>query len=343
MAYSLLGLDIGSNTIKAVQLVHEDKGFRLHAAGLTPTPPKGFSSEAETDLKTLSETIRSLITDLKISTPNVVSALPESAIFTRVISLPSLTDKELASAIHWEAEQFVPVSLEEVNLVWEVLSRPKKTEAEKMEVLLIAAPKNLGEKYVSVLESAGLKPVALETELIAVARSLVGERPDSPTTLVISVGAKTTDLCIVNQGKIALTRSIATGGTALARAIAAALGFELSQAEEYKKSYGLLRGEMEDKIVKAIKPVFEVIVTEVKRALAFYQEQKPTLAVKRAVLCGGSAKLPGAVVYLAETLGFEVQVGDSWARVAMDEKRREKLGEEASIYTVAVGLAMRRV
>lgn len=343
MAYSLLGLDIGSNTIKAVQLVREETGFRLHTAGSTPAPLKGFASEAEADLKTMSEAIRTLIADLKVSTPNVVSALPESAIFTKVLSLPPLTDKELASAIHWEAEQCVPVPLEEVNLVWEVLSRPKKTTEGKMEVLLIAAPKNLGEKYVRVLEGAGLRPVALETEGIAVARSLVGESPDSPTALIISIGAQTTDLCIVKEGKITLTRSISTGGTALARAIATALGFELSRAEEYKKSYGLLKGEMEDKILEAIKPVFDVIVTEVKRALAFYQEQNPSSSVKRVVLCGGSAKLPGVVVYLAETLGLEVQIGDPWVKVSMDEKTREKLTKEAPTYAVSVGLAMRRV
>lgn len=339
--YSLLGLDIGSNTIKAVQLDHNAGRYQLKAYGIASTPPKGFESEADSDLEALSQAIKTLLLDSKVSTNNVVCALPESAVFTRVISLPILSDKELASAIHWEAEQYVPVPLDEVNLVWEVLERPK--QGKNMEVLLVAAPKALTEKYIRVLRGAGLKPLALETEIIAVARSLVGESKDSPTSLVISIGAKTTDICIVNKGRIALTRSISTGGAALARAVATSLGFDLPKAEEYKKSYGLLEGEMEGKIMVAIKPVFDLIVTEIKRALAFYQKGKPGEQVRRVVLCGGSAKLPGAVVYLAQSLGLEAQIGNPWQKVEMDEKTKGILAEEAAVYGVAVGLAMRGI
>ncbi|MBA7495520.1 Cell division protein FtsA [subsurface metagenome] len=339
--YSLLGLDIGSNTIKAVQLDHDNGRYRLRTYGLAPAPPKGFESEAESDMEALSQAVKNLLLDIKVSTSNVVCALPESAVFTRVITLPILSDKELASAIHWEAEQYVPVPLDEVNLVWEVLEKPK--QGKKMEVLLVAASKALGEKYIKVLNAAGLKPQALETETIAVARSLVGESEDSPTSLVISIGAKTTDVCVVKKGKIALTRSISTGGVALARAVATSLGFELPKAEEYKKSYGLLKEEMEGKIVAALKPVFDLIVAEIKRALAFYQKEKPGEQVKRAVLCGGSARLPGVVVYLAQSLGLETQIGNPWQKVETDEKTREVLAEEAIVYAVAVGLAMRRI
>lgn len=339
--YSLLGLDIGSNTIKAVQLDHNNGHYRLKAYGIAPTPPKGFESEAESDLETLSQALRNLLLDIKVSTSNVICALPESAVFTRVITLPILSDKELASAIHWEAEQFIPVPLEEVNLVWEVLERPQQGKI--MEVLLVAAPKALTEKYVRVLGGAGLKPLALETETIAVARSLVGENKDSLTSLVVSIGNKTTDICIVNKGKIALTRSISTGGAALARALATSLGFDLPKAEEYKKSYGLLKGEMESKIVDALRPVFDLIVAEIKRSLAFYEKGKPGEQVKQIVLCGGSARLPGAVVYLAQSLGLEAQIGNPWQKVEMDEKVREILAEEAAVYAVAVGLAMRGI
>lgn len=339
--YSLLGLDIGTSTIKAVQLDRGRGRFSLRAFGAVETPSGSLTSKAESDQIAVAQAIKELIHDAKITTPNVVAALPESQIFTRVIFLPSLTDKELASAIHWEAEQYVPIPLSEAHLVWEVLERPKKGSGEKMEVLLVAAPRFLGEKYEKVLGLAGLKPVALETELIALARSLVGENPDTPTTLIISVGNTTTDLCIVRQGKMSFTRSISIGGAALARAIATELGFSLSQAEEYKKSYGLLEKEAEGKIVKAIKPVFDVIVTEIKRALAFYQEQHSTDPIKRIVLCGGSAKLPGAVVYLAQSLGFEVQIGNPWERVQVGEEVREDLQEEGPRYAVAVGLAMR--
>lgn len=339
--YSLLGLDIGSHTIKVVQIDHQDGGCRLRAHGLAPAPPKGFESESETDLRAISEAVRNLVTGIRASTASVVCALPESAVFTRVITLPTLSDQELASAIHWEAEQYVPVPLDEINLVWEVLGKSAQTK--QMEVLLVAAPKGLSQKYLRVLQEAGLKPLALETEIIAVARSLAGEKPDAPTSLIVSIGAKTTDICIVDQGKIALTCSICTGGAALARAVATNLGFDLPRAEEYKKSYGLLEGEMEGKITAALKPVFDVILAEIKRALAFYQKEGRGQPIKRAVLCGGSARLPGAVVYLAESLGLETQIGNPWQEVQVEAQNQEALVEEGAVYAVAVGLAMRKV
>lgn len=339
--YSLLGLDIGSHTIKAVQLDHQNGGYRLRAYGLAPAPPKGFESESETDLQALSQAIKDLVTSIRVSTPNVVCALPESAVFTRVITLPSLSDKELASAIHWEAEQYVPVPLDEVNLVWEVLEKSSQTN--QMEVLLVAAPKALTQKYLRVLQGAALKPVALETEIVAVSRSLVGEKADAPTSLIISIGAKTTDICVVDRGKITLTRSISTGGAALARAVATNLGFDISKAEEYKKSYGLLEGEMEGKIIAALKPVFDVVLAEIKRALAFYQKEGRGQPIRRVVLCGGSARLPGVVVYLAESLGLETQIGNPWQNVSLEGPNQEALVEEGAVYAIAVGLATREV
>lgn len=336
--YSLLGLDIGSKIIKLVQLERRNNNFFLKGYGTVPTPPKGFASEAISDLQALSQTIRDLCGECRVSTQEVVSALPESSVFTRVISLPFLSDKELASAIHWEAEQYIPVPLEEVNLVWDVLEKDRRKN--KMQILLVAAPKNLARKYAQVLKDAGLKPVALETELIALARSLVGEASTSPTSLVISIGAKTTDICIVNKGKIALTRSISTAGEALTRSLATTLNFDPVKAEEYKKSYGL-KGEMEGKIKDALKPVFDLIVNEVKRALAFYQEENPGEQIKRVVLAGGSAKLPGAVIYLAEALGVETQIGNPWERIEMTEAEQNELLEQGPEYAVAVGLAER--
>src|SRR5205085_1646089 len=124
-------------------------------------------------------------------------------------------------------------------------------------------------------------------------RALVGNNPYSPTTLIINLGATTTDYAIVNDGFILLSRSIATGGTALTRAIAQTFNFELVQAEEYKKVYGLLEDQLEGKLFAALRPVFDVIVLESKRVIQAHEQQSPDKTVKRVVLSGGGARLPG--------------------------------------------------
>jgi len=218
-AQEYFGLDVGTSSIKAVQVKKEGIVAKLVTAGYIAAPTKKVLSESAVDQESVAAAISRLISSLKISTGNVISALPESQIFTRVIEMPILNDRELASAIKWEAEQYIPVPLTEVNLAWRVLSRPVKIEAgAKMEILLIAAPKVLVEKHVKILKMAGLNPVGLETEVVAMTRALVDKA--SPTTVIVSIGAYTTDICIARMGILSSTRSIATGGEALSKAIA---------------------------------------------------------------------------------------------------------------------------
>jgi type IV pilus assembly protein PilM len=183
--------------------------------------------------------------------------------------------------------------------------------------------------------------LSLETEITSVVRSLVQRVEGAPTTLVVSLGASTTDLSIVSVGKISFTRSIATGGLALARGVASELGFELDQATEYMKTYGLDATSLEGKVMQAIKPVFDVIVNEIRRALAFYATKHPESPVKRVIVTGGTAKLPGMVIYLAEALGLEVQLGNPWEGISLPNSVAAKLNEDSTSYAVSVGLALK--
>jgi type IV pilus assembly protein PilM len=188
---------------------------------------------------------------------------------------------------------------------------------------------------------AGLEPVSLEPEIIAISRSLVGQSPTP--TLIINLGAATTDISIVRNGVLTFTRSIASGGEALARAVAKEMGFELSQAEEYKRTYGLEEDKLEGKILAAVKPIFDTVIEEIKRSLVFYQEKYPEEPIKIVSLCGGTAKLPGLVVYLAQNLGIETQIGNPWVTVSHDPKLFPKIDEEGPVFAVALGLAMKEI
>ena len=342
-ALNHFGLDIGTHSIKAVQLGGQDTRPVFIAAGQVLTPAQS-GTDSEQDIFVVAETIKKLHQEAHISTDKAVTSLPESQIFTRVVELPNLTEKEVRSAIQWEAEQYVPIPMSEVRLDWQVLSKPKQSNnSEKVEVLLVAAPKVLIDRYLGILKAAGLTAVALETEITAVVRSLVQTVEGTPTTMVISVGASTTDLSIVTANQISFTRSIATGGFALARGVAQELGFELDQATEYTKTYGLDATQLEGKVMQAIKPIFDVVVNEIRRALAFYASKHPEAPVKRIVLTGGTANLPGLVLYLAESLGLEVQLGNPWEGISLPSQVSQRLIQGGTSYTVAVGLALKSI
>lgn len=338
---NFFGLDVGTNSIKVVELAKEGKGFRLVTFGLSPSPPKGFSSESSIDLEILAESIKKLVKDSRINTNNVAVALSETQVYTRVISTPPLSEDELSSAIRWEAEQYIPLPLSDVRLDYQILSMPDKNiPGAKAEVLLVAAPITTLNKYLKVLEHANLKPVLVETEIISVARSLVSS--SMPTSLLVDIGANTTEIAIVRQGSLSFTRSVATGGNALARAVSTDLGLEIGQAEEYKKSYGLDESKLSGKVEKAIKPIFDVIVSEMRRAISFYQKEKMD-TVSRAVLTGGTSRLPGIVTYLAQVLGIEVLVGDPWQTVTMTDQQKATLSLDGQLFSAAVGLAMKNL
>lgn len=339
-----LGLDIGRSSIKAVQLEKLGAGkFTLQAIGKIASPPKWIESEAEADKKSLAEAIKTLLREASVKAKITLASLPDSRIYTRLLSFPLLTNEELSSAIQWEADQYVPIPLDKVQLHWQIVEKQSLAQGGKMEVLLLAAPKLLTDQYVEIITKCGLDLKGLETESMALARSLIGQGQNAPTSLVVSIGSNSTDLSILHQGQVILTRSIATGGQALSRAAIDKLGFDPDQAEAYKNAYGILKDKLGGKLANALLPIVEIIVNETKRTTTFYLEQRPSDPIKRAVLCGGPAQMPGLVVYLAEQLGYEVVVGDPWSQIEIDPAIAEGVRKESAEYAIAVGLAMREI
>jgi len=333
------GLDIGSHNIKAVQLKKTQGKYLLVALGSAPSTSKGLLSEAESDLVTLSEIIKKLHQEIKIKTKNVVTALPQDQVFTRVITTPPLSEEELESALKWEAEQYVPFPIEEVSLTYEVLGKIKEDKEEKMEVLLAAAHNNLIEKTLKVLKIAGLNPVSLEMEIMAVSRSLVP--PDSPSVLVIDLGAKATDLAVVENNKLVLVYSIPTAGEALTRALSMELELDPSQAEAYKKAYGLDVEKLEGRVSNAIKPILEIIIKEIEKTIQFYGTKGKN--IQRIVLSGGGAGLPELGTILTKKLNLEVQTGNPFSQIIKDSLLVKIPPTDLSLYAVSVGLAMKEI
>lgn len=338
----LVGLDIGSFSIKVVSLSKKGTGFHLEAVGIALNPLGGRPGGDDASQNRVAEGVRKLLAETKVGRAKVAVGLAESQVYTKVIEMPLLTDSELASAIHWEAEQYVPVPLDQVNIDFEVISRPQRgAPDEKMQVLLVAAPKKVVSEMMIFAGKCGMEIVTLETDLIAVSRAVVADSPESSPTLLVHWGASSTDLAVVRLGMLVFTHSIEAGGTSLTRTLASELGMEFAQAEEYKRSYGLDPNQLEGRVREILLPLVDRTLTDIKKAMVYYNASHQDEPMKRIVLSGGSALLPELVTYMAQQLGIEVVLGNAFFQVEPGE--RVPIPNDTVSFATAVGLAMKDV
>ncbi len=267
------GLDIGATTLKVVFLEGQKGGYIYKSSLISPAPPKGMLSESPLDEEEMAQSIKKVLADAQIDSKYVNVALAENQVYTKVLEMPVLSDRELASAIYWEAEQYIPVPLTNITLTWNVLKRPEHpAAADKMQVLMVGAPTMLVKKYQKIILMAGLTVNSMETEILSTIRSLVlGE--NFPPTLIISIGAVSTSFAIVRNGIMVFTYSMSIGGAAVNRAIATDFGLTPVQAEEYKKVYGVSGKSLGGKIGQATEPILNSILSEAKKSLAFYTQK----------------------------------------------------------------------
>jgi type IV pilus assembly protein PilM len=334
----LVGVDIGSYSIKAVQMSARVGAFQLGAVGSVYNPVGQFLPSDEAQFNKLVDTLKQLATEQKFMGKPISTALPESLAYTSIISMPYLSDAELASSIHWEAEQHIPVPLEEVQLEYQILHKPKKgAVGEKMQVLLVASKKTVVDRVNELFQGAGLELVNMETGLLACYRSLHGSMPKDGGVALLNMGALSTDILIVESGKMMLSYTIGTGGLVLTRAIQQGLGLTGQQAEEYKRAYGLDESQLEGKVGQALAPVMNVLMGEIRKAFQYYQSSQMGAGIRSVILAGGGGYLRGLPGYLTQALSAEVVVANPFQGVSVDKDTQ--LPKEGAAYAVAVGLA----
>lgn len=341
MKSTAFGLDIGTSTTRVVWLDREDDKISYVSSLTVPTPAQGVQSESPFDQQEMAQVINKLVIDAKITTNNVTIALPENHAYTKVIEMPVLSDNELASAIYWEAEQYIPVPLDTVTLAWSKLRTLKSSlPEEKMQVLLVAAPKELIKRYQTILDIAGLTIVSVETEILSIIRALSSSN-HTPTSLIANIGTMSTTLGIVQNGLLTFNYSVPLGGVALTRAIAADFGLQLAQAEEYKRVYGLSDKNFGGKVGQAIQPILTSLLTEVKKAMTFYSEKYANESpITQILLTGGGASLPGLGIYFAQHIGIEAVIANPWSMLNI-QGVPAAIESKGPDYTVAVGLALK--
>jgi type IV pilus assembly protein PilM len=303
---SALALDIGTYSIKAISgTPGAHVGLQRVVEVFNSTGIAVPSDDAS--MEKLGSVIESVIADNKLPRTDVRLALPETVVSTKVIAIPPLSDAELASAIGWQAEQHIPIPPEELSLQYQVISRPPRGDKSPMRVLLVGTRKKLVERYVEMFNNLGIEPSIIETQILAVIRSLQFEQSD-PATLLAHLGASSMNLAIVSNAQLQFVISHLNGGQLLSKSLEQAVGLDPAQAEQYKRTYGLDEQQFQGKVRQALLPAVNVLLAELRKAAQFYVSQNHTQPIHRVVLSGGTATLPGLVQYITGELGAEVLV-----------------------------------
>lgn len=335
----MIGIDIGTKTIKIVEIQKSGSGYTLAASGIvgyTGNPVE--KSVDDKDLAALAQIIKKLHKETGVESRDVVISIPEQGAFTRTVAFPLLTDAEIASAVKWELEQYIPIPASEAISQHVILERNENSSPPQVIVLLVAAPRALVEKYTKVITMAGLNPIAVETELLALTRSLA---PQDKTVLLIDLGANSTDIAISKNSMLSFSRSIPIAGEAFTRAVSQGLAISQIQGEEYKKTYGLVANQLEGRVRNALDPVLRLIVDEVKKAINFYQTEQKAEPPSAVIVSGGSSGMPQIINSLAELLGLEVSVANPFSNISMDPETAKKIAPYSPLYSIAIGLALR--
>lgn len=335
------GLDFGNSSLKAVQAANVGgAGYVVSGLGLVQNPAGSVDFLDATVVEKLAPALKQLLSESGIKERRAVVSVPESKVYSKVVKMPQMSEAELSSAVKWEAEQFVPVPVAEVEIDYQVVKQGVKQDgAEQMLVYLVAAPKKLLQAMVDFLTQIGIEPVAVESEMVAVARSMTLGAQAPGSTLLMHIGALSTVMGIVENESLVFSHYLNTGGVAMTRSISQSLNLPIAQAEEYKRAYGMDSNQLEGKVRESLMLVLESVATEVRKAMEFHAAENGS-RVGRVVISGSGAYMPELPSFLGTKFeGVEIMVGDPFAYAKPGHG--VTIPAEKAAYAVAAGLALR--
>lgn len=361
------GLDISDLSLKIVKLKQENNSFNLSIFGEKEIRP-GIIKEGEIkEEKELADALKEAIKSLgaRMLGKYVVASLPEEKAFLQVIQLPKMSEEDLNSAVIFEAENYIPLPIDQVYLDYEVIT-PLYNHLDHFDILLAALPKKIVDSYVACLNSAGLTVKSLEIESLAIARALVKKELSPQPLLLIDLGETRTSFIVFAGHSIRFTSSIPVSGRHFTQIIAKSLNVDEGEAERLKLKYGLeekIKLKMDNgsfvpekergKIFEALVPVLVDLAQQIKRCLEYYQSHTShehlgsddSKKISKIIFCGGGANLKGLAELITLELKIPVEIGNPWINIFDDPQKREsglKL-EDSLRYATALGLALRGV
>jgi len=335
-----VALDIGSSSIKMVEAGGEPEGYRLLHVGILPLPPTAIQNNMVADKEIVVKTIKSLVQANGVRSNRVVCAVPGRAVIIKKIELPTQGDKELEANVEFEANNVIPENLENINLDYQVLTNDGK----KMEILLVAAKKEIINSYAEVIQEAGLNPAIMDVDYFAMENMHEINYEPNPDEVVglIHIGARYTTINVLRDGFSSFTGDLVLGGEAFTDSLMQSLQISYDQAERFKVT-GLLEGKKGTNLQSLLKPASDSLVEEIARTLSLYGVMGAEEGVHRFYLSGGGARVPGLCPLFAGRLGVPVQLSEPFRGFGMSKNiDRGYLAESALALAVGAGLSIRR-
>ncbi|MCP6719161.1 MAG: type IV pilus assembly protein PilM [Patescibacteria group bacterium] len=369
-------LDISDLSLKIINLKKGRRGLSLASFGeqdIAPGIIRGGEIIKENDLAEIIKVVVEKVKGEKLKTRYVVASLPEEKAFFQVIQMPKIQKEDLKSAVIYEAENYIPLPIENVYLDFQII-KPIQDGLDHFDILISAMPKLTVDSYVSSLKLAGLEPLVLEVESLAIIRALIKGGITTHPTLLIDFGATRTSFIIFSGRSLRFTSSISVSSSNFTEIISKSLGISLTKAEELKIRHGLeekikikkegpsKKEKERGKVFEALIPVLVDLTQQIKKHLYYYQthdshehlssvkkietssltKQTNIKGVSKILLCGGGSNLKGLPEFLSLELKIPVELADPWVNVlAKDPGILEVPSRESLGYTTAIGLALR--
>jgi type IV pilus assembly protein PilM len=341
-----IGLDIGSSSVKVVQLKETSKGHQLVNFGIEPLPKQTIVDGSIMNQAAVVDAIRSMRGVLRLQSRDVATAISGHAVIIKKIKLPAMSIEELEEQIPWEAEHHIPFSKDDVEIDYQLVKA--ETTGGQMELLLVAAKKEVISELTMVLREAKLTPRVMDVAAFSIQNAFeLNYTPGVDETIaLINVGAALSSINIMAEGTSAFTRDVTVGGDLFTEEIQKRLKVSQEEAEAWKiGSFGDSAHEVLPQEVEAVlDEVAEGVAGQFQRSLDFFLAAGPNATLSRIYLCGGSAKIPALRRALEQKARAPVEIMDPFRRILIDERKFDKefLQAHAAEAAVAVGLAIRR-
>jgi len=343
---AVVGLDIGSSAVKAVELKPAGKGFRVAAFASEPVPPDSIVDGAIIDGSAVADSIRRVFERKAFKSKEVAASLSGNAVIVKKISLPVMTESELSESIYWEAEQYIPFDIQDVNLDYQILDAGTGADAKgTMDVLLVAAKKEKIADYTGVISQAGRTPIVVDVDAFALQNAYEANYGLDPHAVVVllNAGASAININIVSGEQSVFTRDISIGGNAYTEAVQKELNLPFESAEQLKKGHHL-DGASFDDVKPVLHAVTENVLLEIQKTFDFFKATASSDRIDRIYLSGGASRVDGFTHALGERFGAPVEPFNPFNRIAFEPARLGVQDPDAIVPTaaVAVGLALRK-
>lgn len=352
---SKLGIDIGTASIKIVELGRKAGRFTLNNYGLFEL--KGDKDDKNSPilgrsiLKLPDEEIvlgiKEILKKTGVKSKEATASISSFSTFSTVIEMPFLSDQDLIKVLPYETKKYIPTPLNEVVMDWNVIgmaSEPnpddkskEKKSLQNVEIFLAAVHKSEAERYKRIISSSGLILVGLELENSSLARSLLGN--DLRPTAIINIGGRSTSIVVIDKGYERISHNYEIGGFEITKSIAQSLNISLEKAEELKRKFGLKESE-ENIVNKAMVSLIDMMIFETKKTISNYEDSK-NKKIERILLVGGLTNMPNFLNYFKNKLGREVYLGNALSRIIYPEPLNSINKEISSTFAISIGLAMR--